>query len=310
MSLQMENALPDGFVFEKAQNVIHGTYRGIDLLIVPMDAENQYQIQFYANPQAIENKEGFLEYLGSMPADYPFVHHAGYNGSNLVSVFVLSKGAEDKDNLTAAISDLVSKCTEYGLHNCCAHCKSNSPLHAVAVDQTPLLLCDNCLSQVMGRMGGKRQREENVLLGLIGAIVGVLLGSVLWVVIGQIGFIAGIAGFAIVYGGMKGYELLGGRLSKAGIVICVLLSLLMVVGAEVVSIVVALYRELSGMYAVTLSDIINLLPELFKEPDVVAGVAKDLVVGYALAIWASYANIKVAWRQVEEGAVEHNVVKF
>ena len=34
MSLQMEHVLPDGFVYEKAQNIIHGTYRGIRLLIL------------------------------------------------------------------------------------------------------------------------------------------------------------------------------------------------------------------------------------------------------------------------------------
>ena len=291
MSLQIENALPDGFVLEKAQNVMHGTYRGIDLLIVPLDTENQYQIQLYANLGTIDNKEGFLDYLGTMSKDCPFVHHAGYNGSNMVSVYVLSRGVEDKENLTNAMSALVSKCSEYGLHNCCAHCKNETVLHAAAVDQTPLMLCDNCLSQVMGR-------------------VGVLLGSVLWIVIGQIGFIAGIAGFAIVFGGMKGYELLGGRLSKAGIVICVLLSLLTIIGAEFASIVIALYQELSKLYAVTIQDVVAWIPDLMKEPEVAGGVAKDLIVGYALAIWASFANVKSAWRQVDEGSAQHTVVRF
>ena len=107
MSLQIENALPDGFVLEKAQNVMHGTYRGIDLLIVPLDTENQYQIQLYANLGTIDNKEGFLDYLGTMSKDCPFVHHAGYNGSNMVSVYVLSRGVEDKENLTNAMSQSV-----------------------------------------------------------------------------------------------------------------------------------------------------------------------------------------------------------
>ena len=49
------------------------------------------------------------------------------------------------------------------------------------------------------------EKKENLPLGLIGAVIGILLGSVLWVLIGQIGFIAGIAGYAIVFCGMKGY---------------------------------------------------------------------------------------------------------
>lgn len=30
MSLQMEQAIPDGFVLEKTQNIMRGTYRGIN----------------------------------------------------------------------------------------------------------------------------------------------------------------------------------------------------------------------------------------------------------------------------------------
>ena len=52
-------------------------------------------------------------------------------------------------------------------------------------------------------VGGQSVRE-NVLLGTVGAIVGGLVGSALWAILGRIGFIAGIAGDAIVFCGMKG----------------------------------------------------------------------------------------------------------
>lgn len=310
MSLQIENVLPDGFAFEKAQNVAHGKCQGIEFIIVPMDAENQYQIQLYTDAEKSADKEAFLAYLGTMIQNYPFVRHAGYNGSNMASVYVLAQGQEDKENLMAAISTLASKCAEYGVHNCCAHCKNDVPLHAVAVDQAPLLLCDNCLSQVTSRMGGQRARKENVFLGLIGAIVGVLLGSALWIVIGELGFIAGIAGFAIVFAGMKGYEILGGKLSKFGIFISVLLSLLAIVGAEFVPIAIAIYREWHEMYGITIGDAFGLIPEFMKEPEMVVGVAKDLIVGYLLAIWASYSNVKRAWHLAGGETAEHTVVRF
>lgn len=311
MSLQMENALPDGFVFEKAQNIMRGAYQGTELFIVPLEAENQYQIQLYTNAEKSAGKEEFLNFLGTMNGRFPFVHHAGYNGSNLASVYVTSNGAEDRANLTAAVRELVSKCGEFGIHNCCAHCRGDMPVHAAAVDNAPLLLCDGCFSQVMGRAGSAGVRKENPLLGIIGAVFGVLIGSVLWIVIGHLGFIAGIAGLAIVFGGMKGYELLGGRLSKFGIAVCVLLSCLTIVGAEFASIGIAIYQELGKLYDITAGEAFRLIPELMKEPEMAGGVAKDLIVGFALAIWASYANIKSAWRQVGDGQTQrHTVVKF
>lgn len=310
MSLQMEQAIPDGFVLEKTQNIMRGTYRGISLFVVPLEVERQYQIQLYTDMEKSRDKNGFMERLSAMPQEHAGIRHAGYNGSNMVSVLVESDGVQDKKNLTDVIHALVSQCEEFGVHNCCAHCKGDQEVHAAAVDHTPLLLCSGCLAQAAGRVNGGTFRKENLFLGFLGAVVGVLLGSVLWIVIGQIGFIAGIAGFAIVFCGMKGYEILGGRLTKKGIVLCVLLSFLAIFGAEIVSIGIVVYQEFGKEYGITMGDCFRVIPELLHEPEMIGGVAKDLMVGYALAIWASFANIKNAWRQVGEGPAQHTVVRF
>lgn len=135
-----------------------------------------------------------------------------------------------------------------------------------------------------------------MLLGIIGALAGVLLGAVLWVILGQVGFIAGIAGYAIVFCGMKGYGMLGRVLSKKGIVICILLSIVAVVGAEMVSLAIIAFNELNEVYDITLGDAFRLLPDLMKEPELAGAVAKDLIIGYALSIWASYSSVKSIWR--------------
>lgn len=141
-----------------------------------------------------------------------------------------------------------------------------------------------------------QEKRENMLLGIIGALAGVLLGAVLWVILGQVGFIAGIAGYAIVYCGMKGYGMLGRVLSKKGIVICILLSIVAVVGAEMVSLAIIAFNELNEVYGITLGDAFRLLPDLMKEPELAGAVAKDLIIGYALSIWASYSSVKSIWR--------------
>ncbi len=141
-----------------------------------------------------------------------------------------------------------------------------------------------------------QEKRENMLLGIIGALAGVLLGAVLWVILGQVGFIAGIAGYAIVFCGMKGYGMLGRVLSKKGIVICILLSIVAVVGAEMVSLAIIAFNELNEVYGITLGDAFRLLPDLMKEPELAGAVAKDLIIGYALSIWASYSSVKSIWR--------------
>ena len=73
----------------------------------------------------------------------------------------------------------------------------------------------------------QKKRQENVVAGLVGAFLGTLLGVVCTVVIGQLGYVASLSGLIMAVGALKGYELLGGRLSKKGAVISSALILVM-----------------------------------------------------------------------------------
>ncbi|MCI8313811.1 MAG: hypothetical protein HFH74_01920 [Lachnospiraceae bacterium] len=154
--------------------------------------------------------------------------------------------------------------------------------------------------QTVDLTSGVQPVRENILLGIIGAVLGVLLGAALWVFLGRIGFIAGIAGYAIVFCGMKGYELLGGHLSKGGIILCIILSFLAILAAEFVSLGITVHSELGEMYSLSMADSFRMVPELLKESELIGAVAKDLLFGYALSIWASYSSVKNIWRQTVE----------
>lgn len=90
-----------------------------------------------------------------------------------------------------------------------------------------------------------KTRRENVAAGVVGALLGTLLGVVCTVVISQMGYVASISGLIMAVGALKGYELLGGRLSKKGAVISSVLILLMTYLAQRLS------------WAVTLMDALN-----------------------------------------------------
>ncbi len=158
-------------------------------------------------------------------------------------------------------------------------------------------------TQIQHVITDNQKQRDNLPLGILGALLGVLLGIILWVVIGQIGFIAGIAGYAIVFCSMKGYEILGKGLSKRGIVICVILSFLAVIVAEVASLGLTAFVELGP-------DAIYYLPELLQEPELVGIIVKDLAVGYALSIWASYSFIKNIWKQAGQKSDPYSPENF
>lgn len=68
-------------------------------------------------------------------------------------------------------------------------------------------------------------KPENVFTGIVGALIGAALGAGAIILLSQLGFVASISGFILAVCTLKGYELLGNRLSVKGIIICIVLML-------------------------------------------------------------------------------------
>ena len=67
--------------------------------------------------------------------------------------------------------------------------------------------------------------------GTVGALLGSLLGVVCIIILSQLGYVAAISGVIMAVCTLKGYELLGGKLSNKGIAIaCVLMLVMTFVG--------------------------------------------------------------------------------
>lgn len=137
-------------------------------------------------------------------------------------------------------------------------------------------------------------KKSNVFLGIIGAIGGSLVGVVLWVGISIIGFIAGIAGFVMLKFALKGYEKLSGKLDQKGAVISLLVTTVMIFFANVVDYAVTLCQAFFQWDASldTVRYVILNFGTLMTDADCWGGFMLNLMIGYALSIWASYGLIR------------------
>ena len=73
----------------------------------------------------------------------------------------------------------------------------------------------------------QEKKKENIVAGLVGAFLGSLLGAVCIVLIGQMGYVASIGGLVMAVCTLKGYELLGGVLSRKGAAVASAFTLVM-----------------------------------------------------------------------------------
>lgn len=67
------------------------------------------------------------------------------------------------------------------------------------------------------------EKKENVLIGLVGALIGAAIGGGSIVLLGRMGITASICGFILAVCTFKGYELLGGKLGKLGLLLCLVI---------------------------------------------------------------------------------------
>lgn len=90
----------------------------------------------------------------------------------------------------------------------------------------------------------QKKKRENIAAGIVGALLGSLLGVACIVVIDQMGYVASVSGFIMAICALKGYELLGGALSKKGAVISSVLVLAMTYLAHRLTWAIAIASEL------------------------------------------------------------------
>ena len=133
---------------------------------------------------------------------------------------------------------------------------------------------------------------ENVFLGLIGALVGALLGGASIILLSQIGYIASISGFILAICTLKGYELLGKRLSGKGIALCILLMIVTPFLADWIDWAIYLMRDYPE-YELTIVDACIAMAGLMAEGYVdMAEYLKNLGMIYLFVVLGAFGTLK------------------
>lgn len=131
--------------------------------------------------------------------------------------------------------------------------------------------------------------KERVVLGTLGAFVGALVGTICIVILGQFGYIASICGVVMGFCAMGGYQLLGKKMSKKGIIITIVIMLVMVYVGNWFSYALAV----ADVAEVDVLTAFLVTPELVSEGFIDAGAYyKDLVMLYAFMAIGAVPTIK------------------
>ncbi|MBO5914066.1 MAG: hypothetical protein J6Q72_01845, partial [Clostridia bacterium] len=92
-------------------------------------------------------------------------------------------------------------------------------------------------------------KEENVLAGIVGALLFSLAGGIVWFLLYQIGFLAAISGIIGVVCAIKGYAIFGKRESVKGVIISTVLAFLVIVAAWYLCLSYDVYKAYQDWFA-------------------------------------------------------------
>lgn len=141
-----------------------------------------------------------------------------------------------------------------------------------------------------------KDTTSNMVLGLVGALIGALIGAALWIVIYQLGYLAGIAGAAIIGFSIKGYAILGKNIDIKGLICCVVLSIATIYFSHRVAFTISCMGSMNEFYDTHMNFIMAYtnLNDFMKKLDaasqalglgesVIVAYWRDLFVGYVLS---------------------------
>ncbi|MBA4347326.1 MAG: hypothetical protein C0413_00530 [Clostridiales bacterium] len=146
------------------------------------------------------------------------------------------------------------------------------------------------------------QRHPSVLPGLIGALIGSIPGVILWIVLGQLGYIAGICGFLMVRGAIFGYTKLAGAIDRKGEIFSTIVAVFMPLISEYLGIAVSVYRAFHTSDGLTLADSFASVPLNLADSEILRGLAINLLIGYVLFA-ISFIRIKPKQSKLEQSKI-------
>lgn len=106
-------------------------------------------------------------------------------------------------------------------------------------------VCEHCGAEVNEvKPSVELSKPENVINGIVGAVIGALIGGLCILLLDQKGYVASFSGIVLAFCTLKGYQLLGGKLSKVGVAVSAVLILVMPFAAYLVSMGISFAAEM------------------------------------------------------------------
>lgn len=296
-------AIQNNLTVDEKSGLAYGQVNGVFLAIQQDPATPaKHAVQLWVKPGTIEPAPAISAFLTQCTSKFQYLQSAVYGNGRITAEFQgigFKWGKNYVPCMDAFLKEITAYCNDNGLAICCEACDTPYDLSLYVIDGVSHVLCPACYANVSDRIRQNMNEKKkggngNVVGGIVGAFLGALIGVVLWVLIYQLGYISAIGGAVMIICAMKGYEMLGGKLNTTGIIISCVLSVVMLLLAEQISLSIEIFNIYQEYYEITFFDAFRAAPAFLEEPEIRTAVIGDVAIGYILMAVGAWGTVRQA----------------
>ena len=284
-----------GLSFDSTRNILYGNFNGYSFAVPQAPSNARYCfVNFYVthdgNPLSASDGKQIAKESNKL------IEFFKPSGAPSVSFMVKLEKDEvaTAQKILNALTFLSESFANRGYINTCEHCHQPLETEACVVGNGLKFFCPACYDSVSASINDRAQAEadtpENVVAGIVGALGGALLGAIVVVIMGQLGYVSALSGFVAAICSLKGYELMAKKMSvKGAIIACVAMVVMLYVGHRTN---VAL--EVLRAYNIELDffTIFRAIPKLVKsDSELMGAYIKELLMVYLFAVLGAVPSI-------------------
>ena len=270
-----ELAQAAGLSVDAENGALYGNRGGYDVILYPANASYPYALTASVSafrPNVPLSPDEAREFCKA----YKPVANLAQNKSVIVMTLKQIPNQQKLiDGVNEALGALTAFLASRGFQNCCQSCGRPGPADAYYAGGAYLHLCPDCFTLLQQNMtmnqAQEKQKKENVLSGAVGALLGSLIGVLCIVILSRLNIVAAISGIVMAVCTLKGYELLGGKLSTKGVCISVVLLLVMTFFGDCLDWAIIIASEFKVDLGLAFQSIFWLLEEGGIDPSVYWG---------------------------------------
>lgn len=247
-----ELAMATGMHYDEDNGVLHGKRGGFDFLLYPVDASHPFVMELHTAAKSADGSALDKETMNQFCKNKNVITtNMTQKNLDIISHMGIQHSLETMKNAAnGSMNEMVSFLHNNGYSPCCDVCGQNVETAAVKTGGEYHHMCPDCETNLRSNFAMKAQqnaqKKENIVGGIVGALLGSLLGALSILVLSQLGYVAAVSGAIMAVCVLKGYEMLGGKLTKKGIAISVIIMILMTYFGDRVDWAIILFREAGG----------------------------------------------------------------